>query len=80
MEMLLRPVDYSEVMVKVRWPKKVFMDDVTLLMEKKEMMEKVLKRLDDLYHIVSNTLQSEEIAEPHVCERSSKTGEILDSR
>ena len=48
MEMLLRSADCSEEMVKVRSPKKAFMGDVTLLTENQEMMEKVLKRLDDL--------------------------------
>ena len=48
MEMLLRSADCSEELVKVRSPKKAFMDDVTLLTQNQKMMEKVLARLDDL--------------------------------
>ena len=48
MEMLLRSADCSEELVKVRSPKKAFMDDVTLLTQNQKMMEKVLGRLDDL--------------------------------
>ena len=48
MEMILRSAECSEELVKIRSPKKAFMDDVTLLTENQEMMKKVLKRLDDL--------------------------------
>lgn len=48
MEMLLRAADCSEENVKVRSPKKAFMDDVTLLTRDVDTMQNILTRLDEL--------------------------------
>ena len=48
MEMLLRATECSEDEAKVRAPKKAFMDDLTILTEDVETMERILKRLDEL--------------------------------
>ena len=48
MEMILRSVDCSEKIAKIKSPKKAFMDDITLLTKDQQVMQNVLSRLDQL--------------------------------
>ena len=48
MEMILRSADFTEEIAEVKAPKKAFMDDITLLTKKQEVMKSVLERLDAL--------------------------------
>ena len=73
MEMLLRSADCSEELVKVRSPKKAFMDDVTLLTQDQKMMEKVLERLDELITWSRMRFKAKKVLKPHVRRRPPKT-------
>ena len=48
MELLLRGSDCEGVSKQIRAPKKAFMDDITILTRRKDMMMKILQRLDEL--------------------------------
>ena len=58
MEMILMSTEYTEETVKVRSPKKAFMDEVTLLTSDQSSMTNVLNRLAQLITWVYNEIQS----------------------